>query len=354
MVEIALFFAAGFLVATLIALFALPYLTGQAARSAVRKIQENMPFTAAEMAAEKDQLRAEHAVILRKLEMQLERQSAKISAQNIELNDAREKFDTASKITKAGKLALDETRSKEIDLNNRLRQRDAQYAALEQRSRRILRENRDLKLALRKEEKNISETGEPAQVLQGNEAPSPPANALPIADHSFAADRARAVSPSTIGETAIALAKERTRNALLHRQIGELQKRLESAMNTARGAPEKAPRLPKAKLPSILSGKKPIPGQPLERQEMSALQDQLLNIAAEMAHITATLEGEQSPIRAILEKSGDSNPDSLSARMKALINAAKMTMPPEPQPTSIEPVKKPVRLPKAKGLADVM
>jgi len=351
-VEIALFFAAGFLVAALIALFALPYLTGQAARSAVRKLQENMPFTAAEMVAEKDQLRAEHAVILRKLEMQLERQSAKISAQNIELNEAREKFDTANKITKAGKLALDETRSKEIDLNNRLRQSDAQYAALEQRSRRILRENRDLRLALRKEEKNIGEPGDPAQAPQGNETPSVTMNGLPIADQTLATGRARTENPSTIGEAMIALAKERTRNALLHQQISELQKRLESAVNTAHRAPEKVPRLPKAKLPSNLSSKKPTPMQPLEAEGIGVLQNQLLNIAAEMAHITAALEGEQSPIRAILEKSDDSNPDSLSSRMKALMNAAKT--PPEPQPASVEPAKKPARLPKAKGLADVM
>lgn len=319
MIEIALFSTAGFLVAALIALLALPFLTGQASRSAIHKMRENMPFTAAEMSADKDQLRAEHAVALRKLEMKIDKQAEKISAQNIELNEINEKISASNKISKASKLALEEVRSKEIELNDRLRKRDADYADLEQRSRRMIRENRELKLALRKEgislkTQNISTASDD--------------------DNQIKASSNKTPSPKEEAKVSALIAENKRAN----KKIADLQEQLSIALNTPSLAGEsnskdkKAIRLPKAKLPSTLGGEK---ANSQDTDSIAELQEELLNMAAQMAHITATIEGDNSKITEILTTSDETDSGSLSSRIQALMGHTNKEKP---------------KLPKAKGL----
>ncbi|MEP3524201.1 MAG: hypothetical protein ABJN24_02130 [Hyphomicrobiales bacterium] len=322
MIEIALFSTAGFLVAALIALLALPFLTGQASRSAVHKMRENMPFTAAEMSADKDQLRAEHAVALRKLEMKIDKQAEKISAQNIELNEFNEKISATNKISKAGKLALEEIRSKEINLNDRLRKRDADYAGLEQRSRRMIRENRELKLALRKENKSLK-----------------------TEDKSTTSDDDNQIKPSSKNKSTpqneAKLSALIDKNKQANKKISDLQEQLSIALNTpgiagsSSSKDKKAIRLPKAKLPSTLGGENARSQNTSDTDSIADLQEELLNMAAQMAHITATIEGDNSKITEILTTSDETNSGSLSSRIQALMDHSNKETP---------------KLPKAKGL----
>lgn len=325
MIEIALFSTAGFLAAALIALLALPFLTGQASRSAVHKMRENMPFTAAEMSADKDQLRAEHAVALRKLEMKIDKQAEKISAQNIELNEFNEKISAANKITKAGKLALEEIRSKEIDLNDRLRKRDADYAGLEQRSRRMIRENRELKLALRKEDNSLK--------MENKSTASDDDNQIKASSNNTSSPKEEVKLSALIDE-----------NKQANKKIADLQEQLSIALNTpgiAEGSSsqdKKAIRLPKAKLPSSLGRKKANSQDTTDTDSIADLQEELLNMAAQMAHITASIEGDNSKITEILTTSDETNRGSLASRIQALMGHTNKQTP---------------KLPKAKGLTTV-
>ena len=72
MIEQAVYFALGFLCAALLALFFLPAFWRRAARLSARRIEMQMPLTMAEITAERDQLRAEHAVRERRIEIKNE------------------------------------------------------------------------------------------------------------------------------------------------------------------------------------------------------------------------------------------------------------------------------------------
>lgn len=77
MIETVLFFALGFLLASLCALLMLPVVNRRAARLARRRVDAMLPMSVAEIAAERDALRAEFAVSQRRLERTVERVKAK-------------------------------------------------------------------------------------------------------------------------------------------------------------------------------------------------------------------------------------------------------------------------------------
>lgn len=71
-IETVMVFALGFLAASLCALLALPAVNARAARLARRRIEGMFPLSVAEIAAEKDYLKAQFAVAQRRLERQVE------------------------------------------------------------------------------------------------------------------------------------------------------------------------------------------------------------------------------------------------------------------------------------------
>ncbi|MDP4005260.1 hypothetical protein [Methylobacterium sp. NEAU K] len=77
MIETALIFALGFLVASLCGLLLLPALNARAARLARRRAEARLPLSPAEIAAERDFLRAQFAVQQRRLERRVETVQAK-------------------------------------------------------------------------------------------------------------------------------------------------------------------------------------------------------------------------------------------------------------------------------------
>src|SRR4051795_13770149 len=67
-----MFFALGFLTAGLLALIAFPAVNARAERLARRRIEAQFPLSITELTAEKDHLRAEFAVLQRRLERKAE------------------------------------------------------------------------------------------------------------------------------------------------------------------------------------------------------------------------------------------------------------------------------------------
>jgi chromosome segregation ATPase len=86
-------FVLGFLCATFLALLALPPIWRRAVRLTRRGIEASLPLTREEMLASRDQQRAEYAMALRRVEMQLAEVRAKSSSQTVELSRQRRKLD---------------------------------------------------------------------------------------------------------------------------------------------------------------------------------------------------------------------------------------------------------------------
>ncbi len=85
-IQAAMLIMLGILLACLAALLILPYYGRRAARLAREEMRRSMPLTAEEIRADKDRLRAEHAIATHKLEMKLEEAELSAAHQRIELN----------------------------------------------------------------------------------------------------------------------------------------------------------------------------------------------------------------------------------------------------------------------------
>jgi chromosome segregation ATPase len=85
MIEPAMFFGIGFLVATLIGIVLVPLVHSRAVRLTMRRLEAATPLSMAEIQADKDQLRAEFAMSTRRLELSVEQMKAKTTSQLAEL-----------------------------------------------------------------------------------------------------------------------------------------------------------------------------------------------------------------------------------------------------------------------------
>ncbi|MCB4769533.1 hypothetical protein LGR54_13020 [Ancylobacter sp. Lp-2] len=81
MIEAVMYAAIGFLTATLLALLILPAIWRRAVRLTRRRVENAIPVTLAEIQADKDQLRAVHAVEIRRLEREVDRLYARTAGQ---------------------------------------------------------------------------------------------------------------------------------------------------------------------------------------------------------------------------------------------------------------------------------
>lgn len=89
MIDMLMFGALGFLIGCLLALVLAPPLWNRAVRLTTRRLEATMPISLADIQADKDQLRAEFAIELRKLEVSLEKAKEKAARELIEANKRR-------------------------------------------------------------------------------------------------------------------------------------------------------------------------------------------------------------------------------------------------------------------------
>ncbi|MGC4024646.1 MAG: hypothetical protein QM744_05505 [Mesorhizobium sp.] len=93
MIQSVIIFLLGFLSATFVALLALPPVWRRAVRLTKRGIEASLPLTREELLASRDQQRAEYAMALRRVEMQLAETKTKSSTQTAEASRQRRKLD---------------------------------------------------------------------------------------------------------------------------------------------------------------------------------------------------------------------------------------------------------------------
>ena len=92
MIDIGIYVALGFLAASLLALLLVPPLWHRAVRLTTKKLQATMPMSIADIQADKDQLRAEYAIRLRRVEMALDKAKEKAIREQVEANKRRVKI----------------------------------------------------------------------------------------------------------------------------------------------------------------------------------------------------------------------------------------------------------------------
>jgi hypothetical protein len=89
MIDAVMFAALGFLVASLLALMLAPPLWHRAVRLTTRRIEATLPMSVTDIQADKDQLRAEFAIELRRVEVALEKAKDKAARELVNANKRR-------------------------------------------------------------------------------------------------------------------------------------------------------------------------------------------------------------------------------------------------------------------------
>ena len=89
MIDIGMYVALGFLVASLIALTLVPAFWNRAVRLTMKRVEATMPMSIADIEADKDQLRAEYAIELRRVEVALDKAKDKATRELVEANKRR-------------------------------------------------------------------------------------------------------------------------------------------------------------------------------------------------------------------------------------------------------------------------
>ncbi|MCZ4273643.1 hypothetical protein [Maritalea porphyrae] len=142
-IELMMFYALGFLCAIILALLFLPSIWRRAVRLTKKRIAATTPVTLSEFRAEKDQLRAQNALKLRKLELQLEDLRKKRATQLRELTQLRQTQELAvhehegaqsiaAELVERNQELQDQVRNYEVELTNisqKLRYRERDLAA---------------------------------------------------------------------------------------------------------------------------------------------------------------------------------------------------------------------------------
>jgi hypothetical protein len=123
MIDIGLYGALGFLVAALLALMLVPPLWKRAVRLTTKEIEATMPMSMADIQADKDQLRAEYAIELRRVEVALEKAKEKATRELVEANKRRVEIGELKSEIEASKARVEEKDNANRVLEQTIRRR---------------------------------------------------------------------------------------------------------------------------------------------------------------------------------------------------------------------------------------
>lgn len=138
MIEYAMLIALGFLLASIVAvLFAGPFWR-RAVRLTRKRLEATMPMTVADIQADKDQLRAEYAVEIRRVEMAYEREKDNAARFLVERNKHRVEINELKERMRALSVRLDEQGSESTVLEQTVRKRIPELEAQLERARQII------------------------------------------------------------------------------------------------------------------------------------------------------------------------------------------------------------------------
>lgn len=129
MLEGILYFALGFLSATMLALMISPAVWGRAVELTRRQVESSVPLTLNEIQADKDQLRAEFAMSTRRLEMSVEELRDKAARQIIEISRKRDDLAQLADESQDRVRIIEELEIRSAELRDKLKEREESLTA---------------------------------------------------------------------------------------------------------------------------------------------------------------------------------------------------------------------------------
>ncbi len=335
MIESMMYIGIGFLVAGLLVIGVIPLVHARAVRLTMRRLEADNPLSMAEIAAEKDQLRAEFAMTMSRLEMTVEQLKAKTTNQLTELGKKGEaigriKFELSEKT--ATLLALEaKERQLSEDLADTQSELAAKTAALETAERALATAQSDLaQVTASFNDTSVAAGGQRAEfmalraqteALKGQiESYEKETKALwdhlnhktaelEASSRQLAEVRARAGNlANEVGELDPEAVNTQRMEAELHAQLAQAEGRHRVAIETLRTEKSlvenelKRSQDERDKLQREIAAVKRDAENAgaYERMESAVLRERIDEVAAEVVRLTAALEGPGSPIEALL------------------------------------------------------
>jgi chromosome segregation ATPase len=306
MIESMMYIGIGFLVAGLLVIGVIPLVHARAVRLTMRRLEADNPLSMAEIAAEKDQLRAEFAMTMSRLEMTVEQLKAKTTNQLTELGKKGEaigriKFELSEKT--ATLLAL-EAKERQLaeDLADTQSELAAKTDALEKAERALATAQSDLaQVTASFNDTSVAAGGQRAEFI----ALRAQADAMKGQIEGYEKET-KALWAHLNHKTAELeastqqLAEERARADHLANEVGELERQL--AAQTAQSEELSSLQDERDKLQREIAAVKRDAENAgaYERMESAVLRERIDEVAAEVVRLTAALEGPGSPIETIL------------------------------------------------------
>jgi chromosome segregation ATPase len=296
MIESMMYIGIGFLVAGLLVIGVIPLVHARAVRLTMRRLEADNPLSMAEIAAEKDQLRAEFAMTMSRLEMTVEQLKAKTTSQLAELGKKGEaigriKFELSEKTAALFALEAKERQLSE-DLATTQDELAAKTAALEKAERAFATTQSDLaQVTASFNDTSVAAGGQRTEAM----ALRAQTDALKGQVESYEKET-KALWDHLNHKTAELeasnrqLAEERVRADNLANEKSLIENELKRSQ-------DERDRLQR----EIAAVKRDAENAgAYERMESAVLRERIDEVAAEVVRLTAALEGPGSPIEAIL------------------------------------------------------
>ncbi|HSM20390.1 MAG TPA: hypothetical protein VK844_08485 [Hyphomicrobiales bacterium] len=352
MIETAMFVAAGFLVASLLALMLAPVQWRRAVRLTEKRVRALTPLSMAEIQADKDRLRAEHAQQLRKVENALERLKEDNALRRAEIARATETANlaTAEALTNAQTVAEleEETEDLRQNLIHAENNAKANLSALKKAQRRFADQTRELEEAREAareatilcDEQKVRIAALQTEIASGEEQIRDISNAIevnPEDTQKMLAEMADKLRAATLRDGEVARLKtenERLRGELglvraeLSAQLLEIEALRREKAVRERAAEKDREEFEPGEAEAAAEGFAEAAGadeaseeerglvaevealrrelaetRERDREDNEALRGRLADITAKVAHMSAALEGGDTMVEEILRKS---------------------------------------------------
>ncbi|MFD1199322.1 hypothetical protein ACFQ3K_13505 [Brucella gallinifaecis] len=293
----------GILVAVFVVVLLGPSVWRRAFVLARRQVHAELPVTLAEIRADRDGLRAEHAVVASRLSQQLRQEREKTSAQLIRIG---EQYDELKRYS-ALETELATLRETLVAGNKLIEEISAERDSAAHKTEIVEAEAKRL-------EKNLSSLQELADMLR-IEITTKEAEYSRLVNEMTEMRRDRKDASAHYNEVATQLTAVQTELKTQKRRNMELQQKLDKLIADFSDAQERLERYARKGDAGTV-----VPAEILK--ENAALREEMAVLAAKMVAATAENEGDASPIHKLLEgesveKSGK-RPKSLASRIREL------------------------------------
>ncbi len=331
MVQSILFFALGVLACGFVVVLFAPAAWRRAGRLTRRRIEATLPLTPAEIQAEKDGVRAEFAMAIRRLEIEVQALREKAATQLVEINRGQEAARQARARQEAGDTALAEAEARNSELRAELGQRENQLQqvaqSLAQAEKMIeVRADELEKLGQMYDEASFSSSNRQIElVARESELEQIRGDTAALRAERKEADKRQQEAMSEARAAREALKGEQKRNA-------DLDKKLERLLATLADREEKLDRRDR-ELARLRGKEKGAVGSAHDAAQNgvppgagdAAMREEMQNLAAQVVDLVIRLEGPGSPaVQALAGPAAHERPDtapiSLADRVRALLN----------------------------------